>query len=327
MQSTAERRESWTRYWAGGALHSCATSFEGNYDDAIGCFWGEVCAKVSVSQRVLDVATGNGALPRLMVDVLAASGRLPLVDAIDLADIDPAWLRAVPPEVGERVRFHSRVVAEVLPFADASFDLVVSQFGLEYSDLARSVDELRRVMKPGASVALVLHHADSLPVRLGRAEVIEIDWINQSGGILHRARRMLPYLARLATAAGMASVQRDPQAAKARAQFNEAMRELQQRASASLAPDILVETQTAVGELMAQVTALGAAAAEQRLEAIRDGLRLARLRQAELVAHALDRAGVERLAAGLARSTDAQTEVGELRVRGELFGWSLQAFT
>ena len=327
MQSTAERRESWTRYWAGGALHSCATSFEGNYDDAIGCFWGEVCAKVSVSQRVLDVATGNGALPRLMVDVLAASGRLPLVDAIDLADIDPAWLRAVPPEVGERVRFHSRVVAEVLPFADASFDLVVSQFGLEYSDLARSVDELRRVMKPGASVALVLHHADSLPVRLGRAGVVEIDWINQSGGILQRARRLLPFLARLATAAGMASVQRDPQAAKARAQFNEAMRELQQRASASLAPDILVETQTAVGELMAQVTALGAAAAEQRLDAIRDGLRLARLRQAELVAHALDRAGVERLAAGLAGSTDAQTEVGELRVRGELFGWSLQAFT
>jgi ubiquinone/menaquinone biosynthesis C-methylase UbiE len=324
MRATADRRESWSRYWAGGALHSCATSFDGNYDDAIGNFWREVCSGMRADQRVLDVATGNGALPRLMLDLLGASGRLPLIDAIDLADIDPVWLRALSPKVGDRLRFHSRVLVEALPFADATFDLVVSQFGLEYSDLARSVDELRRVMKPGASAALVLHHAESLPVRLGRAEVIEIDWMNQAGGLLQRARRLLPFLARLATPAGVASVQRDPQAGKARAQFNEAMRELQHRASAAAAPDILIETQTAVGELMAHVMALGAVAAEQRLNAIRDGLRLARLRQAELVAHALDAAAVEQLAARISAGADSRSKIAPLHVRGELFGWSLR---
>lgn len=324
MSGSEERRDSWSRYWASGALHSCATSFAGNYDDAIGEFWRGVCAGLSGSERVLDVATGNGALPRMLIDLLADGGRLPQIDAVDLADIDPPWRRQLAPAVAERVRFHAQVAVESLPFAAASFDLVISQYGLEYSDLARSVDELRRVMKPRGEVALVLHHADSLPVRLGRAEIPEIDWLGQSGGVLQRARRLLPYLARLATPEGMASVQRDPEAAKAREQFNEAMRALQQRSGASAAPDILVETQAAVGELMTRVAGIGAAAAEQHLNSIRDGLRLARLRQAELVAHALDRAAVDRLAAGLASASSAPAEIGELRVRGELFGWSLR---
>jgi hypothetical protein len=51
------------------------------------------------------------------------------------------------------------------------------------------------------------------------------------------------------------------------------------------------------------------------------------LRQAELVEHALDRAGVDRLAAVLAGSAAAQVEVDELHVRGELFGWSLRVVT
>lgn len=324
MSGSDERRDSWSRYWAGGALHSCATSFAGNYDDAIGEFWRGVCAGLNGRERVLDVATGNGALPRMLVDLLADDGRLPEIDAVDLADIDPPWHRQLAPAVAERVRFHARAAVESLPFAAASFDLVVSQYGLEYSDLARSVPELRRVMTPRAGVALVLHHVDSLPVRLGRAETAEIDWLSQAGGLLQRARRLLPYLARLATPEGIASVQRDPEAAKAREQFNEAMRALQQRSGASAAPDILVETQAAVGELMTRVAGIGAAAAEQRLIAIRDGLRLARLRQAELVAHALDRAGVDRLAAALAHDAATPVRIGELRVRGELFGWSLR---
>lgn len=324
MSTGADRRDSWSQYWAGGALHSCANSFDGNYDDAIGAFWRDTCAKLQGGERVLDVATGNGALPKLLVDVLADAGRLPEIDAIDLADIDPPWPRQLAPAVAARLRFHAGVEVEALPFADASFDLIVSQYGLEYSDLARSVAELRRVMKAGAAAALVLHHVDSLPVRLGRAEVPEIDWLEQPGGVLGKARRLLPYLARLATPAGMASVQRDPDAAKARQQFNDAMRELQARAERSAAADILLETQAAVGELMRRVAAIGAPAAEQALNTLRDGLRRARLRQDELVAHALDREAVERLAAGLAGAAAARIEIGELQVRGELFGWSLR---
>jgi len=324
MSASEERRDSWSRYWAGGALHSCATSFDGNYDDAIGEFWRAVGATLTGSERVLDVATGNGALPRFLVDTLGSAGRLPEVDAVDLADIAPTWVQQLPPAQADRLRFHPRVAVESLPFADAHFDLVISQYGLEYSELDRSVDELLRVMQPGAKVALVLHHLDSLPVRLGRAEVVEIDWLLQAGGLLQKAKRLLPYLARLATPAGMASVQRDPEAAKARGYYNEALRELQGRAGSTDASDVLFETQAAVGELMQRVAGSGAAAAQAQLDGVRDGLRLGRLRQAELAAHALDAAAVERLGHRFAVRDRLRWEIGELRVRGELFGWSLR---
>lgn len=324
MSASTERRDSWSRYWASGALHSCATSFDGNYDDAIGAFWRAVCAPLTGTERVLDVATGNGALPRLLVDVLAASARLPMIDAVDIADIAPPWLSGLAPEVAQRLSFHPGVAVESLPFADASFDLVISQYGLEYSDLKRSVDELLRVMKPAARVALVLHHVDSLPVRLGRAEIIEIDWLLGSGGLLQRAKRLIPFMARLATPAGAASVQRDPDAARARSQYNEAMRELQQRAGDTAASELLFDSQAAVGELMQQVPGIGAAPAQSQLDGIGQGLRLARLRQAELAAHALDRAAVEHLGRRFAERDGLHCSIDELRVRGELFGWALR---
>ncbi len=327
MSGSDERRDSWSRYWAGGALHSCATSFAGNYDDAIGTFWRGVCSPLRGSERVLDVATGNGALPRLLIDALAAAARLPAIDAVDLADIDPVWARELTPEIAQRVHFHPRVAVESLPFADASFDLVISQYGLEYSDLARSVGEVARVLKPGGVVALVLHHRESLPVRNGRFEVAHIDWLQASGGLIDRARRLLPYLARLATPTGMASVQRDPQASKARIQLNEAMRALDSRARTESVPDLLLEIQAQVGELLGGTAGIGERAARARLQAIVDGLAQARLRQAELVEHALDRAGIERLAAGLSGCAMVKADIGELRVREEIFGWSLRVLT
>lgn len=50
---------------------------------------------------------------------------------------------------------------ESLPFGNSSFDAGVSQFGLEYSDVPSAAAELHRILSPGASVACLLHHADS----------------------------------------------------------------------------------------------------------------------------------------------------------------------
>ncbi|MCP5474848.1 MAG: class I SAM-dependent methyltransferase [Lysobacterales bacterium] len=324
MSGNEQRRDSWSRYWQGGALHSCAGSFEGNYGDSIGAFWRSVFEPLKATDRVLDIATGNGALPRLLLDTRTTALGMPEVDAIDLAAIDPPWLRGCDTGVRERLRFHADIAAESLPFADASFDLVISQYGLEYSDLSLSVHELLRVLKPGASVALIVHHADSLPVRLGRAERVEIDGLLQSGGLIQRARRLLPFLARLGTPEGAASVQRDPEAAKARQRYNEAMRELQQRAS-GLAGDFLGETQQALGQIVAATPVIGQRAAETQLQALVEHLNQSRLRQAELVAHALSADRLQSLGQQLAQRDGLALEIAEIRVREELFGWSLRA--
>lgn len=47
--------------------------------------------------------------------------------------------------------------AEALPFADASFDLVVARVSLNYTDLSRSLPEIARVLAPGGRLWATLH--------------------------------------------------------------------------------------------------------------------------------------------------------------------------
>jgi ubiquinone/menaquinone biosynthesis C-methylase UbiE len=47
--------------------------------------------------------------------------------------------------------------AETLPFADNSFDKIISRVALPYTDIPDSVAELSRVLKPGGSIWVTLH--------------------------------------------------------------------------------------------------------------------------------------------------------------------------
>jgi len=98
--------------------------------------------------RVLDVACGTGNLA-----VIAARHRC-IVSGIDIAAnlIDQARVRAA--GEGLPIEF-AEADAEVLPFADDHFDLVVSMFGVMFAPRADLVAaELLRVTRPGGKVAL-----------------------------------------------------------------------------------------------------------------------------------------------------------------------------
>jgi ubiquinone/menaquinone biosynthesis C-methylase UbiE len=66
-------------------------------------------------------------------------------------------LQALPAEARERIHTHE-VPAEHLPFPDATFDCAVVTLVLcTVTDVAASLAELRRVLKPGAEVFLLEH--------------------------------------------------------------------------------------------------------------------------------------------------------------------------
>ena len=99
-------------------------------------------------QHVLDVAAGNGNAS------LAAARRWCEVTATDYV---PALLeRARERAAAERLPMQFQEAdAEALPFADASFDAVVSTFGVMFvADHARAAAELLRVCKPGGKIGL-----------------------------------------------------------------------------------------------------------------------------------------------------------------------------
>ena len=99
-------------------------------------------------QKVLDVAAGNGNV------TLAAARRWCEVVSTDYV---PALLeRGRERAAAERLAIEFREAdAEALPFADASFDAVVSTFGVMFTaNQDKAAAELVRVCKPGGKIGL-----------------------------------------------------------------------------------------------------------------------------------------------------------------------------
>ena len=93
---------------------------------------------------VLEIAAGSGAVTRAVVSLL------PDMTRYVASDLNPAMLdmakRRQPPD--ERVSFQ-QADALKLPFADASFDVVVCQFGVMFfPDKVAGLREARRVLRP-----------------------------------------------------------------------------------------------------------------------------------------------------------------------------------
>jgi len=100
------------------------------------------------NQRVLDVAAGNGNA------TLAAARRFAEVVSTDYVDalLDRGRQRAQ--AEGLAVTFR-QADAEALPFTDASFDVVLSTFGVMFTpNQEQAASELRRVCRPGGKIGM-----------------------------------------------------------------------------------------------------------------------------------------------------------------------------
>lgn len=319
----AQRRQAWTRYWAMGPLHSLGTTFAGSYADSIGTFWQREFLACTPDSRILDIGCGNGPLADILLKLHPDSG--PTICGVDLANPAPPWWARLPAAQRARIEFRGGVSAESLPFPDASFDLVASQFGIEYSDLARSLPEVLRVLRPGGRIAFIVHHADSLPVIVSRHELRHLDFMEAPGGYLGQAAAMLPYMARLATAEERQRLRDDPVAEGVRLRFEAAAAALAERAKTEPIPDVLSETQAAVTEAFrAAASGAGVPAGRALLTACTGRLADSRLRLQDLVESGLDQRRVGALLAAL-RRPGVQAEAVPLTVNEHVFGWAIRA--
>lgn len=114
--------------------------------------------------RALDVGCGAG------LSTLALAEAAALRTGMDPAAAMLPWARGVDPGAS-----FVAGVAEMLPFAAASFDLLTAAGSLNYTDLGRFFPEARRVLKPGG----VLLVYDFTPGRRFRGETGLEAWFGE----------------------------------------------------------------------------------------------------------------------------------------------------
>lgn len=147
----------WSVFWRSDQVQSCMPVGGGGDADDLFPIWRDFFGSLPDGARILDLGTGNGSLAAQAVTV-SRTRPIPFsVHGVDLADIEPAtFVTSAASELREVV-FHPRTPMEKLPFVDADFDAVASQYGLEYSHMPDSVAEALRVLRPAGRFRFLVH--------------------------------------------------------------------------------------------------------------------------------------------------------------------------
>ena len=214
----------WDRYWQCDRIASC---FDGagasNYDESIAAGWTGFLERLPPRARIIDLCTGNGAIALFAAGVSQCAAKEFAITAVDRADIDPpAYVSRNSAELAA-INFVARTEVEALPFADGSFDVAISQYGLEYCDLSAAVPEVARVIAPGGKARFVVHAADGSVAAAAEAMLADIEMLVERIDLVGASRRCFQAVAKVET--GDASPAAREQACKAVAYFKSALQQ------------------------------------------------------------------------------------------------------
>lgn len=146
---------SWDTYWHGTG-DADAYSSGGVSHPAIQAFWNEFFRTVKQdydAPRIIDIASGNGAVIECAFAVLGR--QRPEFTSVDVSAAAIKNIRSRFPEV-------RGVVADArsIPLDPGGFEIVASQFGVEYAGVT-AVEEAARLVAPEGRLALLLHSQQS----------------------------------------------------------------------------------------------------------------------------------------------------------------------
>jgi len=168
-------------------------------------------AALRPAEHVLDVACGTGFVARLAAERVGADGRVVGVD-LNRSMIDTA--RTASTADGHNTIEWRTGDAAALPFANAAFDVVLCQQGVQFfPDRMQGLREMRRVLRPGGRLAFtvwsVITHS---PYRAALADALE-QHVSAGAAAMTRAADTLHdavELRRLVASAGFQNVRVRP---------------------------------------------------------------------------------------------------------------------
>lgn len=313
----------WERLWRTGALHSCAGGFRDNYDGTLAEFWRARFDTIGDGAVVLDVGTGNGAIPLLAKQAAASRGIAFDIHGADIADIDPVASCADGALRYQGIRFHPRAPLEHLPFADASVDLVCSQYAFEYARRDAALAEVVRVVGPRGQAAFVLHARESVVCRTALEQLAHCRYLLGESPLFPQARDLARRLA-TAGADGQARLATEPDTERLRHALNASLGEVQRRIAAAQTRDMLGKAMHIVATVLAEAPRNPAQVTLDWFDRVVSGLADEERRLQALDAAALDEADAAALREAFQAHGYRHCTLGVLHhQRGPLMGWTL----
>lgn len=290
----------WSSFWAAhrpGSPAACLPGAPPIIDAAQRRVWEQTARRLPKGAKVLDLATGDGSV---LARLRAVRPDLKLVGIDSSPELPPA---------PKGIRLRPGVFMEALPFPDAGFDQVTSQFGLEYGDTERTAREIARVVRKGGAIACIVHYAGGPIVAHNLARREGLEWAVAGSGLLPRARALAAVRrsADLPTPASFRSAVED-----ARARFP--------------AQTVAAEFATAILHTLEWGRSAPPPHVIETLQILEDRARSELTRIAALAKAACDEQGMARIAAHLRDAGFAVDDPGGLCANGPetVFAWLLR---
>ncbi len=310
----------WSTYWASGALHSCAGSFEGNYDGVLAQLWTSFFRSLPEGARILDLASGNGPLAQLMLT--STPGSEHHCTCIDLAEVYPSWISKLPEKERSRIHFRPQTAMEQLGAEGGQFDAVISQYGVEYGNWESMIERLVSLLRPNGRIHFVCHAASSAILLAGQAEATHLDWVLAPMGLLDTARAMLPLMALAGTDAGRTTLASSSAAQETRVRYDQLLSEANNRALRLPVGDILAEIDQHCANAFKAALSGDITKAKTLIATLQNHLVASRARLSQLSAAALSEQRLMDITAAF-KVRGIQLSYQPIREEDRLLGWQI----
>lgn len=149
----------------------------GARDPAPAEFWHEFLKQefaLYEHPRLIDIACGNGAVTAIAMEAAHRTGASLTAHCVDYSMSAVEELRKRFPQV-EGVACDARE----MPYDDRSFDLVVSQFGIEYAGV-EAFEEAARLVDTNGVLAAIVHMADGAIEKECAANLAVVEALNEA---------------------------------------------------------------------------------------------------------------------------------------------------
>jgi SAM-dependent methyltransferase len=316
-----DERKAWDLFWSYDRLASFGTGQgAGNYGEAIAAGWRDFFTDLPSGSRVMDLATGNGAIAVMAVE---AGDNLEVTGA-DLASVRPAAFVSKGKDALAKIRFLSDTPAEELLLEDGSFDAVVSQYGIEYSDLERSVPEAVRILAPGGRLRFACHAAEGSVAADTKRAIKDADFLLDEVDLTGHAATCIPAIVDVERGRAKGAFAQVEAQEKYR-KFREALRLVAERARSAADADMLVSVHRTLTDLFQQRQSHSESEIGSKIAALRLEVEAHRERERALLGAALSADEMGEMAERLYALGLRQVRQSEQRNGSALIGHIIEA--